>query len=169
MQHNSTRHPPAPTGRRRVRFAVALAAALVATGALGQVTVSDVWVRATVPGQQSTGAYMRLTATRDARLVSVSSPVAKVAEIHESKLDKGIMRMHAVTEVALPAGKAVELKPNGYHVMLMQLTRQLNDGDPIPLIITVQDAAGAKTNLQVNALVRPLTAGAEEPAPKHSH
>jgi copper(I)-binding protein len=159
----STRKSPS------LRAALALAAALASTGALAQVAVSDAWVRATVPGQQSTGAYMRLTATRDARLVSVSTPVAKFAEIHETTDDRGVMRMHAVPTVTLPAGKPVELKPNGYHVMLMQLTRQLNDGDPIPLVLTVQDASGAKTNLQVNALVRPLTAGAGEPESKHSH
>jgi copper(I)-binding protein len=88
--------------------------------------------------------------------------------MHETKMDNGVMRMRAIGQLPLPAGKSVELKPNGYHVMLLDLTRPLNDGDAVPLILTVQDASGTKTNLQVNAVVRPLTAGADEAPAKHT-
>ncbi|PZU38735.1 MAG: hypothetical protein DI574_08390, partial [Acidovorax sp.] len=62
---------------------LALAAALLLSGlAHAQVSVQDAWVRATVPQQKATGAFMRLTATQDMRLVGASSPVAGVTEVH---------------------------------------------------------------------------------------
>lgn len=156
-------------GRRVVLTVAAFAAALASDAAVAQVAISDAWVRATVPGQQTTGAFMRLTASRDATLVAISSPVAKLVEIHASKQDSGVLRMHAVRELSLPAGKAVEMKPGGHHVMLMQLTRPLSDGDAVPLVLTVRDATGGRTNLEVSARVRPLTTAAESSAAKHSH
>ena len=152
-----------------LRVAVACVASLFATGVFAQVTISEAWVRGTVGGQLSTGAYMRLAAAQNATLVAVSSPVARKAEMHESRMDNGVMRMRAIGQLPLPAGKSVELKPNGYHVMLLDLTRPLSEGDAVPLILTVLDASGTKTNLQVNAVVRPLTAGADEAPAKHTH
>ncbi len=140
---------------------------LFATAVGAQVTVSDAWIRGTVPGQPSTGAYMRLSSAKDASLVSVSTPVAKVTEIHEMKLEAGVMHMHAVPNVPLPAGRPVEFGPGGYHVMLMELTRPLKDGESVPLTLTVQDATGAKSTVQVKATVRPLAEGA--PPSSHMH
>ncbi|MEI8157805.1 MAG: copper chaperone PCu(A)C, partial [Burkholderiales bacterium] len=84
------------------------------------VDVKDAWARATVPGQKATGAFMKLTAKEGTKLVAISSPVAGVGEVHEMKMEGDVMKMRAVTGgLDLPAGKAVELKPGGYHVMLM--------------------------------------------------
>ena len=82
------------------------------------VDVTDAWVRSTVPGQMGTGAFMKITAKTGTQLVGLSSPVAGVVEVHEMKMDKDIMRMRALPALALPAGKTIELKPGGYHVML---------------------------------------------------
>jgi copper(I)-binding protein len=105
--------------------------ALLAAPALAQVTVTDAWVRGTVPGQKGTGAYMQLTSAADMTLIGVASPAAKVAEIHEMAQDGNMMRMRAVDQLALPAGKAVALKPGGYHVMLMDLAHPLKEGDVV--------------------------------------
>ena len=82
-------------------------AAALSNIAWGQaaVKVEGGWARATVQGQQATGAFMKLTAPQATRLVSVSTPVAGVAEIHEMKMDGGVMKMRAVPSLALPAGK----------------------------------------------------------------
>ena len=104
-------------------------AALVLMGlalpALAQTTVSDAWVRATVPHQQSTGAFMVLTASSDSKLVGVASPVAKTVQVHEMTMNGDVMGMREVKAVELPAGKAVTLDPNSLHVMLMGLNNQV--------------------------------------------
>ena len=130
-----------------------IALALNATAA---VTATDAWVRGTVPAQKITGAFLTLESSEDAKVVGVSSSVAKTAEIHESGMDHGTMRMKAVDFVALPAGKRIELKPGGYHVMLVDLIRPLAVGDMVPLTFTVEDSRGKRSTFEVKAEVRPL-------------
>jgi copper(I)-binding protein len=115
-------------------FLFSLALAGAATPALAQVQVSDAWARATVAGQKGTGAFMKLTAPEGATLLGGASPVAGVVEIHEMAMEGNVMRMRALPQgLALPAGKAVELKPGGYHVMLMDLKQTLKAGDKVKL------------------------------------
>ncbi|MFM2446472.1 MAG: hypothetical protein RI936_919 [Pseudomonadota bacterium] len=120
--------------RTAARVFLSLALAAMAAPALAQVQVSDAWARATVVGQKGTGAFMKLTAPEGATLVGAVSPVAGVVEIHEMAMEGNVMRMRALPKgLALPAGKAVELKPGGYHVMLMDLKQQLKAGEKVKL------------------------------------
>ena len=152
---------PRPTQSFMPRLVALFALAFpVALPAAAQVTVTDAWARAVVPGQKTTGAFMRLTAKTDAMLVDVASPAAKIVEIHELKMDGGVMKMNAVDKLPLPAGKPVDLKPGGYHVMLMDLTQPLKAGDTVPLTLTIVDKAGKAQKLEVRASVRPLTSTA---------
>ena len=140
---------------------------LCAISAFAQnVTVTDAWARATVQGQKATGAFMKITAKDSAKLVGVSSPVAGVVEIHEMKMDKDVMKMSALPNgLELPAGKAVELKPGGYHVMLMDLKAPLAKDTTIPLTLTVQDVKGVKSTVELKLLV-----GMQAPeVPSHDH
>jgi len=132
----------------------------LALPALAETTVSDAWVRASVPHQQSTGAFLTLTASTDSKLVGVASPVAKTVQVHQMTMNGDVMGMKEVKAVELPAGKPVTLDPNGYHVMLMGLTQQVKEGENVPLTLTIEDAKGAKETLEVQAEVRALTAGA---------
>ena len=136
-------------------FAAALAAAL-ALPAAAQIAVADAWVRGTVAGQKATGAFMHLTSLADMTLVAAASPMAKVVEIHEMKQEGGVMKMNAVDRVALPAGKTVELKPGGFHVMLMDLAQPLKEGETVPLTLTFEDKAGKRQTVAVQAPVRAL-------------
>jgi copper(I)-binding protein len=86
------------------RLCIALAAAVLAGTAHAQVEVKDPWVRGMVETQKATGAFMRLTSRSAARLVGVSSPVAGVAEIHQTKMEGGVARMRPVAGIDLPAG-----------------------------------------------------------------
>jgi copper(I)-binding protein len=138
-----------------------------AAAAYAQVTVTDPWVRGIVTGQKATGAFMQLKSTADTALVAAASPVAKIVEVHEMKMEGGMMKMNAVDKLALPAGKAIDLKPGGYHVMLMDLVRPLKDGDTVPLQLTFEDKAGKKQTVEVKAVVRPLAASGTPPAAKH--
>jgi len=138
---------------------------VIALPAVAQVAVTDAWVRGTVAGQKATGAFMQLKSPADSSLVAVSSPAAKIVEVHEMKVEGGMMKMSAVDKLALPAGKAVELKPGGYHVMLMDLVKPLKEGDTVPLQLTFEDKAGKKSTVDVKAAVKSLTTGGA-PAPK---
>ena len=132
------------------------------------VQISDPWVRATVPQQKATGAFMQITAPKAMRLLEVRSPVAGVAEIHEMSMTDNMMRMRQVKEIALPAGKAVELKPGGYHVMLLDLKGQVKAGDKIPLTLVVEGEDKRRETIEVTAVARPLGATpAPMPAMKH--
>ncbi len=129
------------------------------------VDVQGAWARATVPGQKATGAFMKLTAKDGAKLVSVSSPVAGVSEVHEMRMDGDVMKMRAVAGgLDLPAGKAVELKPGGYHVMLMDLKTTLPKDTSIPMTLVFRDAKGVESKLEVKMPVAMAAPGAKADA-----
>ncbi|NJD35620.1 MAG: copper chaperone PCu(A)C [Betaproteobacteria bacterium] len=150
---------------KRITFAVLI---LAAFPVMAQVTVKDPWVRATVSAQKATGAFMQITSVQDARLVEASSPVAGVVEVHEMTMEKDIMKMRAVTALDLPAGKTVELKPGGYHVMLMDLKQQMKEGDTVPLTLVVEGKDKKRSTVEVKAPVKPL-ATASKPQAEHKH
>ncbi len=144
---------------RQVRIVCNVAAAFVIGAcapalAADAVSVSKPWVRATVAGQSVAGAYMDITAKANAALVSVASPVAAKAALHVMTMDGAVMKMRPLDKLDLPAGKTVNLKPGGYHVMLIDIKRELKAGERVPLTLTVQDSRGAKSTLQVDAEVR---------------
>ena len=140
-------------------FSIAALACSLCTCAVAQpVEVKDAWVRTSVPGQKATGAFMKITATEGTRLVSVASPVAGVAEVHEMKMDGGIMTMRAVGGgLELPAGKTVELKPGGFHVMLMDLKAALPKDSTVPMTLTFKDAKGVESKVELKV---PVATGA---------
>ncbi|WP_338579091.1 copper chaperone PCu(A)C [Pseudomonas sp. ML2-2023-6] len=129
-----------------------------------QTVVDDAWVRATVAGQPSTGAFMHITSSTDSKLVEVRSPVAKTVQIHESKMANDVMSMQPVSSVALPAGKSVAIEPEGYHVMLIDLVGQVKAGDHVPLTLIVEDSKGVKESIEVKAQARALNS-----MPMHDH
>ncbi|MFA9217227.1 MAG: copper chaperone PCu(A)C [Sphingomonadaceae bacterium] len=138
------------------QLAVWLSMTLVSVSALAQVSVKDPWIRGTVPAAKSTGAFMQLQSVQDARLLAVRSSVAGVVEIHEMKMDGQMMKMHAVDGIDLPAGKPVELASGGYHVMLMELKRQLKEGEQVPLTLVIQRKGKKAETLEVQVPVKPL-------------
>jgi len=130
---------------------------LLALPVAAQVTVTAPWIRGTVPQQMATGAFMQLKSAKNAKLVEARSPVAGVVEIHEMKLDNNVMRMRAVPALELPAGRMVELKPGGYHVMLMDLKQQMKEGEVVPVTLVIE-SAGKRETIEVKATVRAATA-----------
>lgn len=145
----------------------------LAGGALAQpaaVKVDSGWVRATVQGQLGTGAYMNLTARTGTQLVGVSTPSAAVAEVHEMRMDGDIMKMRAVSALDLPAGKTVQLKPGGYHLMLMDLKQPLAKGSSVPLTLHLKDAKGVEIRQDIQVPVLLAAPGSAAAAPSgHQH
>jgi copper(I)-binding protein len=130
--------------------------------------VEGAWVRPAVAGQQGTGAFMKLTARQATQLVGVSSPVAGTAEVHEMKMEGDIMRMRRIAKLDLPAGQAVELKPGGYHLMLMDLRQPVPAGSTVPLTLLFRDASGAESRLDLKLPVATKAPGSGH-VPAGSH
>ncbi|HVE51530.1 MAG TPA: copper chaperone PCu(A)C [Casimicrobiaceae bacterium] len=124
-----------------------------------QVTVTDAWVRGTVPGQRATGAFMKLMAAEDSTLVAAASPIATTVEIHEMKTEEGVMKMRAIDRLALPKDQGVTLAPGGYHVMLMGLAKPVAAGENVPITLTFERKDGSRSTVAVSASVRPLGVG----------
>lgn len=144
----------------------ALALTLAATAAQAQTTVKDAWIRGTVAQQKATGMFGHFTSASGGKLVSGSSPVAGVVEVHEMSMEGNVMRMRALAAgLELPAGKTVELKPGGYHVMLMDLKQQLKAGDTVPLKLVVEGKDGKTETLELEVPVKAVNA----PAMQHKH
>jgi copper(I)-binding protein len=150
----------------RATVSLALVSAVFAAPVQAQVTVKDPWVRATVPQQMATGAFMQITSVQDARLVEVKSPLAGVVEVHEMKMEKDVMKMRAIKALDLPAGKSVELKSGGYHVMLMDLKQQMKEGDTVPLTLVIEGKDKKLSTVDVKAPVKPLAAAGKM---EHEH
>jgi len=150
-----------------------LAATLVGASAWAQtaaaVKVEGAWARASVQGQKGTGAFMQLTAKDGARLVRAESPAAGVTEVHEMKMEGDVMKMRAVPVLDLPAGKTVELKPGGYHVMLLDLKAPLAKDSTVPITLVFQDAKGAESKLDLSVPVGTSAPGGAAPAQGHGH
>lgn len=150
------------------KFAFALIASIaLPMAASAQVTVTAPWVRATVPQQKSSGAFMQLQAAQDARLVAVRTPAAGAAEIHQMEMRGDTMKMQQVDGIDLPAGKSVNLASGGYHVMLLDLKRPLKAGDTVPLTLVVEGRDKKRQDITVDVPVRPLTYSPPGGAVKH--
>jgi copper(I)-binding protein len=144
---------------KRNTWMIALVASLAAQAAwAANISVTDAWARATMPGQPVSGAYMQIQADADARLISVSSSVVPRVEVHEMNMDGGVMRMHEVEAIDLPKGKTVSLEPGGFHIMLMNLKKPIAAGDVIPLTLVVE-SGGKRQMVEVKAEARAMASG----------
>ncbi len=133
-----------------------LIALCCASAAQAQVSIKDAWVRATVAQQKVTGAFMQLNSAQDARLIEVRSPAAATVELHKMDMVDNVMKMRAVDGLDLPAGKSVELKPGGYHIMLIDLKAPVRDGDMIPISLIIEGKDKKRATIELNAIAKPL-------------
>jgi copper(I)-binding protein len=155
-------------GRFRGLAAVAVVAAGCATvGSARTIVVENAWARRApmmaspsqgghgAPAVGSTGngavyAVIKNSGSSPDTLLSAASTAARVVELHEARSEGGVMSMRPIARLPVPAGAALELKPGGYHVMLLGLTRELKPGETVPVTLTFE-RAGAVT---VDATVR---------------
>eukprot|EP01030_Chromulinospumella_sphaerica_P026901 gene26901-27128_t len=128
--------------RTLIDFLAAISLTLAAILALASgadasgVMVTKAYARASASAASTSGAaYVSLMnhgAGAD-RLLSVSTPAAKTAEIHKSEIVDGVMKMNPVGALDLPSHGMLEMKPGGYHIMLMGLTQPLKKGEEIEM------------------------------------
>lgn len=150
-------------------IAAIAAMTLLMGSAQAHVSVTAPWVRATVPAQKSTGAYLHLQSATPARLVGVSSPVASATDMHKMEMEGDIMKMRKVDSIELPAGKGVNLASSTYHIMLVGLKRQLKEGDAISLTLVVQGKDKKRETITVKVPVKPIGFISPTAAPAMQH
>ncbi len=144
--------------RRLTVLTLATAALLLCNTTIAQtysidnLIIDKVFTFATPPGAQTAGGYLTITNTgvEDDTLIGGSASFADVTQMHEMKMVDDIMKMrHLETGLAIPAGATVELTPGGLHVMFMQLTQDLKDGDSPAVTLSFAKAGDLIVNFQV--------------------
>jgi periplasmic copper chaperone A len=127
----------------------------------GSIMVEQPWSRATHSGANTGAVYMTInnrSGTAD-RLTGASSDVANKVQIHEMKVENGVMRMREITGgLSIPANGSVVLKPGSFHVMLIGLKKPLAAGQNFPLTLTFEKAG----NISVTVPVQPMGAMPEK-------
>ncbi len=117
---------------------------------LGSLTIGHPYARPTVPGQAVGGGFMSVANKGpDDRLLSATSSVAKSVELHTMSMDGDVMRMRQVDDIALPAGKTVDLKPGAFHLMFMGLKAPLKAGDKLPVTLKFAKAGQIEVTFNV--------------------
>lgn len=133
-----------------------LALALLSAPLLADVHATRAWVRGTIVGQSATGAFVTLKSSEDCVLIEAHTPVAARVEIHAMNREDNVMKMRPLTGLELPAGKTVELRPGGNHIMLMDLIKPLGKGDIVPITLVVKDINQKQLTIEIKAEVLPL-------------
>jgi copper(I)-binding protein len=134
--------------------ALLLLLAVVATPVLAQIKIENGWSRATPPGAKIAAGYLTIrnaSKTPD-KLVAAASPAAEKVETHVTVKEGDIFRMREVKGYDIPAGGALELKPGGSHLMLVNVRAPLKEGDKVPLTLRFEHAGEVKTELTVGRL-----------------
>ena len=133
---------------------MALAGSIQAQEAkVGSIKIENAYVRATAPGQPAAGAFMKIenSGTAD-QLVSASSPAAGEVQLHQMSMEGNVMKMGQVKDIAVPANGSVDLKPGGYHIMLMNIKAPLRAGETVPVKLKFAKAGEVEVKLPVNAV-----------------
>lgn len=118
------------------------------------VMAHDAWVRLVPPVAKNSAAYMELKNTGDEilQVESASSPVAEVVEVHQTSMVDGVMRMSEVKGLQVPVDGNVQLKPGGYHIMLIKLKSPLKKDQAVPLTLKFTTGQVLTVNARVKAM-----------------
>ena len=131
--------------------ALALAACGGSGGTTGGITVSDAWARSSPMMERAGAAYLAIqnNGAAEDKLLSVESDVARTIELHETKESGGMMEMSPVPNIPVSAKGRTELKPGGFHVMLIGLNRELKAGDKVQLTLNFEKAGKVPVTAEV--------------------
>lgn len=134
--------------------AVSMAQSVTKSVKTDAIKIEGAYTRATAPGQQVAGGFMKIDNKGNAadQLLSASSPAAGEVQLHEMAMDGNVMRMRQVKDIAVPAGGSVELKPGGYHLMFMNLKGPFAAGQTVPVKLKFAKAGEVEVKMPVNAM-----------------
>ena len=118
---------------------------------VGSIKVENAYTRATAPGQQVAGGFLKIENKGSAdQLVSASSPAAGEVQLHEMAMDGNVMKMRQVKDIPVPANGSVELKPGGLHLMFMNIKAPLAAGETVPVKLKFAKAGEVEVRMPVN-------------------
>ncbi|XUY28094.1 copper chaperone PCu(A)C [Agrobacterium sp. rho-8.1] len=120
----------------------------------GDLEISGAMSKAMLPGQPVGGGFVTIKndGSADDRLVSVASPLAGRAEIHEMAMVSDVMKMRKLDAgIAIPAGKTVELTPGGLHFMFFNVSKPFAEGDKVPVTLTFEKAGKVDVMMNVGS------------------
>ncbi len=143
--------PPAAV----VAPAASLAAEASAPVAAGELEITAYRAKAMLPGQPTGGGFLTIANKGQAadRLLSVTSPAARMVEIHTMEVVNDVMTMRPVEGgLEIPAGATVELKPGGLHLMFMMVAEPFKEGGAVPLTLEFEKAGKVELTLPVVGL-----------------
>jgi copper(I)-binding protein len=136
-------------------ISIAFSGTVLAQNALvGPIKIEHAYTRATMPGQQVAGGFMKIenkSGPAD-QLVSVSSPIAGEVQLHEMAMEGNVMKMRQVQGISVPAGGAVELKPGGLHIMFINIKAPLTAGETVPVKLKFAKAGEVEVSMPVNVM-----------------
>ncbi len=143
-------------GGRMARQACLIVLAFGAAMAQAQaprLIVKNAWARPTLPPVNNTAAYMVLEnpTSKPISVVSVSTPAAANAEIHEMSMEGNMMKMAPVKSITVPPHGRFELKPGGFHIMCTALKKPLRAGDHLNLVLKLDDGSTVSVTVPVRA------------------
>jgi periplasmic copper chaperone A len=122
---------------------------------LGNLRIKHPHARATVPGARTGGVYLTIdnaSNTTD-RLLRASTPIAAGAAVHQTVMEDGMMKMRAVPSVEIRPGGRLEMKRDGYHLMLLDLKQPLREGDSFPMTLTFERGGTVTVSVQVDEMI----------------
>lgn len=127
-----------------------------------KLTVNDPYVSLVPPSSQVSAAFMviRNAGSADRKLLKAESPAAKTVELHSHTNENGVMKMREVNSIDIKANGQAELKPGGYHIMLINLRQALKEGDAVPIALSFDD--GSRQQIEVPVRKVPTTPSAEK-------
>jgi len=135
-------------------FLCALSTAAAQNTKIGDLLIASPWARAT-PGAAPTGAvYLRIEnhGAGGEKLIAVATPVADSAMLHTNMMNNGVAQMRPVDGIEVAAGATAELKPGGFHIMLMGLHQPLRKSDVFPLTLTFEHAGKVEVQVHVGSV-----------------
>ena len=102
-----------------------------------KIVIKDAWVQEGPPSQKITAAFMLIENHNavEIALLSAVTDVARVVELHKMELEDGMMNMRKVDSINVPAGGMIELKPGGYHLMVIGLNKELKEGEDVKVTL----------------------------------
>ena len=119
------------------------------------IEISEVVVKEPAPNAKATGGFMKIKNNSDKsfKLVGVNSNFSKVGEIHTHKHVDGMMKMVKIDDLEIPANGEVVLKPGDLHIMFINLTKRLKEGNKVDFNLTFDDNSNVELkNIEVKKI-----------------
>jgi len=128
---------------------VALAQPALAADKIGNLVVEKAWARASVARNGAAYLTVRNDGKAVDKLIGVSAPVAKLAELHTITMKEGVMRMTPLKAIEINPGEPTVMRPGGNHVMLLGLKQKLLKGQSFPLTLRFEKAGKLTVTVRV--------------------